>query len=220
MPRSRTTRSAVARSTAAGLLALLAGCAAGPEGAASTEGTHTMPDGTVMEGPTHVHDDSHDHGGEQSGSGASDEAGPSAAARMVCDGQVVDDVTRILELDGEVTSRTSWAEPTFRCTFDVPDGALVLTVHDVDDEAAGMAHFQQVRTSHPDATPLKGVYGLGLPAYETEAGTVSFVKDGKTLEVDATALPARGNGVEGAMTRTEIAYAVATSVLTCWTEHG
>lgn len=200
-----------------GALLALTGCGAGTSsGQASSGGgeeTHTMPDGTVMEGPTHVHDDSHDHG-------AAGATGPSPVARMVCAGQVVDDVTRILDLAGDVTPSSSWTEPTFRCTFDVPDGPLVLTVHDADDEAAGMAHFQQARTSHRDATPLRGVYGLGLPAYETESGTVSFVRDGKTLEVDATALPARGNGVDGAMSRTEIAYAVATSVLTCWTEHG
>lgn len=83
-----------------------------------------------------------------------------------------------------------------------------------------MAHFQSERISSTDAAPIKGVYSLGLPAYETKAGIVSFVKDGKTLEVDASGLGGERLGVENSKTRSEVAYAVATSVLACWTQHG
>lgn len=206
-------RSVVARWVSVGALVVLAGCGGGPTGLAAEAGTgtHTMSDGTVMEGPTHIHDEGHDHGD------AAD--GPSEAATMVCTGQVVDDVTRIMDLAAPVEPASSWAAPEFRCTFDLDQGPLVLTVHDATDETAGLAHFQQQRVSQEDARPIKGVYSLGLPAFETRRGTVSFVRDGKTLEVDASALRGRLDSA-GEMSRGDLAYAVATSVLACWTQHG
>lgn len=200
----------------------LGACAAsgGGAGQAATE-SHTMADGTVMEGGRHVHDDSHSHEDGHSHEdppGGSAAVGPSEAARMVCTGQVVDDVTRIMGLEDPVEPESSWSKPTFTCTFSLPAGPLVLSVHDAPDTTVGEAHFRGLRASRSDDVPIKGVYSLGLPAYET-AGTVAFVKDGKTLEVDATALTGR-LGSQQDMSRSEIAYAVATSVLACWTQHG
>ncbi len=199
-----------------GALLALSGCAA-PENppADPAPESHTMPDGTVMDGQTHTHGDSHDHGPGETA------AGPSAAARMICAGDVVDDVTRIMDAPAEVSPTSSWQAPIFTCRFDLDAGTLTLSVHDASDTASGMAHFQNERISSTDAAPIRGVYSLGLPAYETKAGIVSFVKDGKTLEVDATGLNGeRRLGVENTKTRSEIAYAVATSVLACWTQHG
>jgi hypothetical protein len=206
-------RVTIACALAGGLL-LLPACAS-DDRADSAEpgiGTHTMSDGTVMGGETHVHDDSHDHGSADAASG------PSAAAKMVCAGQVVEDVTRIMDLNTSVQPTSTWKDPMFTCTFDLDQGPLVLEVHDAEHRASGMAHFQTLRTGQEGAVPLRGVYSLGLPAFETRSGTVAFVKDGKTLEVDASRLTGR-LGTEGEKNRMELAYAVATSVLACWTEH-
>lgn len=198
-------------------LFLLGGCAStGDSNAQRPSEKHTMPDGTVMKGPTHVHDDSHSHGEEDEPGQA---VGPSQAARMVCTGQVVDDVTRIMGLATPAEPMSSWKKPEFTCTFDLDAGPLVLSVHDATDVPDGQQHFRTMQASHADAEPIRGVYSLGLPAYETADGTVAFVKDGKTLEVDASDLTGK-LGVQKDMTRAEIAYAVATSVLACWTEHG
>lgn len=207
------------------LAVALVGCGSGDETTDAQGGeTHVMPDGTVMKGKTHVHDDSHSHGEESApeDSGSDASTGPSQAARMVCSGQVVADVTRILGLDEKTEPSSSWTKPDFRCAFDTPGGPLVLTVHDADDESAGEQHFQRMQSAQAGARPIKGVSGLGLPAYETPEGITSFVKDGKTLTVDASRLTGRDGrlGTEQDMTRSEIAYAVASSVLTCWTEHG
>lgn len=179
-----------------------------------------MADGTVMEGKTHSHDDEGSHGEGTHGERAA--AGPSEAAAMICTGQVVDDVARIMGRDEIPEPTASWESPLYTCTFALPDGPLVLTVHDAAEEALGRAHFEGMRAAAPGATPIKGVYSLGLPAYETR-DSVAFVKDGKTLEVDASGLGVSGLGgrlgVEGDQDRGEIAYAVATSVLSCWTEH-
>jgi len=69
-----------------------------------------------------------------------------------------------------------------------------------------------------DGSPalLKGLQAFGLPAYESADGRVVFLKDGKTLAVDAGALPrVAGPGGES---RTEVAYAVAADVVGCWSE--
>lgn len=205
-------RNRAAVAVAVGSLLALGGCGGGS--AEPQAVTHTMPDGTVMSGGSMAggHDDSHESGHRASG--------PSEAARMVCTGDVVDDVGRIMGRSRTPEPASSWQPPTFTCTFDLEQGPLVLTVHDATDQAAGMAYFQEQRTSAQGATPIKGVYSLGLPAFETSRGTASFVRDGKTLEVDATGLPARDDmGGQHDMSRSEIAYAVATSVLACWTEH-
>lgn len=204
--------------TVATIALLVGGCATAADDTAGggpepTE-NHTMPDGSVMEGSEHVHDDSHDHG--EAGGQAS---GPSAAARMVCTGDVVDDVTRIMTAEATPEPSSAWTRPMFTCRFDLAQGPLVLTVHDAAQPDAGIAHFAERRAAQPDATQIRGVYSLGLPAYRAEDGLVSFLRDGKTLEVDATGLRGERFGVEGSMTRAEVAYAVASSVLACWTEH-
>lgn len=201
------------------MLAALAACDGGAEaGAHGPSDTHTMPDGTVMQGTEHPgghhHSDDSGHGKDAE----EDAAGPSPAARMVCAGSVVDDVTRILALEGEPEPSSSWNTPMFICTFELDEGPLVLTVHDAAQERAGKRHFDTVRAELGQTSPLKGMYGLGLPAFETDDGTVVFIKDGKTLRVDATELPDH-LGPDDGMSQTELAYAVATSVLACWTEH-
>lgn len=206
---------------------LITGCAstaAEPPPAAGPSALHTMPDGTVMSdsemadmpGMTHDHD--HDHGSGPDASASPEPVGPSPAARMVCSGDVVADVSRILALDTEPAPTSAWAQPMFTCTYQLRGGPLVLSVHDATDEAAGKQYFADLRTELGDTEELRGMYGLGLPAYETDDGTVVFIRDGKTLQVDATALPDK-LGPDHSMSQTDLAYAVATSVLACWTEH-
>lgn len=215
--RSTSRRSAIGRgAVVAAVLVVLAGCGGSTEPGAGGEepsDSHTMADGTVMDGAEHVHDDSHSHQGDETATG------PSEAARMICTGQVVDDVARIMGLDEPVEPSSSWSSPMFTCTFELEQGPLVLTVHDATEPDAGMAHFEAQRTSATDVAAIKGVYSLGLPAYETEAGLVSFIREGKTLEVDATGLKGTKLGVEEDMTKAGIAYAVASSVLACWVDH-
>ncbi|MDN5892456.1 MAG: hypothetical protein L0H93_00395 [Nocardioides sp.] len=192
---------------------VLAGCGQGGGDSSAPEpgtvgGTHTMPDGTVMSDSEMGQDPS-----------SSEEASePSPAARMVCAGDVSKDVRRIAGLDRKPAVTSTWDEPLFTCTYTLEDAPLVLTVHDATDESRGRAHFAALRKQLGTTTDIKGVYSLGLPAYETGDGVAAFIRDGKTLEVDATRLPRR-SGPEGGMSRADMAYAVATSVLACWTEH-
>lgn len=208
----RTTQWAAA--TAAALLLTGCGADAGEPGAgpavdegSTASGSHTMPDGSVMSD-----DEMTGQTGETTG------AEPSPAARMVCAGDVADDVQRIAGLEQAPARRAAWSEPTYTCTYALPQGPLVLTVHDATDEASGRDHYETLRSTLDDPRDIVGMDGLGLPAYETDDGVVVFIKDHKTLEVDATALP-DSLGPEGDLSRADLAYAVASSVLTCWKKH-
>ena len=57
---------------------------------------------------------------------------------------------------------------------------------------------------------------FGFPAFETRRGDVVFIKDHKTLWVDASRLaPER---LPADLTPADVAYGVAAAVIGCWTE--
>jgi hypothetical protein len=186
------------------LLSGCAGSAAGAPGPSNPEESHTMPDGTEMSGSEH---DAH-----------SSADGPSEAAQMVCAGQVVTAITKILGLDAAPTPIPAWDDPTYSCTYEVDGSQLELSVHDATDVSVGEAHFAELRDGFENAEDIEGLLGLGLPSFSTGDGVVSFLRDGKTLVVDATALP-DGLGPDGTRTQDQVAYAVASAVLTCWVDH-
>lgn len=204
---------------------LLTACGAasgqgGDQGSAAQEPgepTHTMADGSVMDGSTHE-EHGGDHGGDH-GSHGSSVAGPSEVATMICGGQVGEDVGRIMGVEGELEPTSTWEEPVFTCTFDLPEGPIVLRVHDATDEQAGQAYFEGLQAGDRQAEPLRGLLGLGLPAFTTDRGTAVFIREGKTLEVDATGLPRGPVSATGDQDRRDVAYEVASSVLACWTAH-
>ncbi|WP_405217027.1 hypothetical protein [Agrococcus sp. Ld7] len=222
----------MARTTWLGTIAiaamLMTGCAAttaAPAEAPSPAPSHTMPDGTVMDGAehgahgdaeaTHTMPDGTVMEGAEHGAHAASDAEPSEAARMICDGQVATAVASTFRLDDEVTPTSSWDAPQFTCTYDIDGAPLVLTVHDTTDAAAGEEHYDELQRSL-QADDIEGLLGLGLPSFSDDEGRVAFLRDGKTLVVDATALP---EGFAGEMTRSEASYAIATAVLGCWVEH-
>lgn len=190
---------------------LMTGCAASaaePPTSASTEPSHTMPDGTVMDGA--------DHGAHPAEPAATAAADPSHAALMVCDGQVESAIASMLEVEGDIAPTPSWEAPMFSCSYDIDGAPLVLSVHDATDLDDGEQHFDETQASL-GADDIEGMLGLGLPSFSTGDGVVGFLRDGKTLLVDATALPDSLAG--GAMTRDGAAYAAASAVLVCWVEH-
>jgi hypothetical protein len=190
---------------------LMTGCAStapqtqlGP----NPESSHVMPDGTAMSGSEHEgHEAQHEN-----------EYGPSGAAQMICAGQVVTAVTNVLGLGSEVSPSSSWQKPMFTCTYEIDGQPLVLSVHDATNQAEGEEYFAALQNSMDNAGTIEGSLGLGMPSFSTGEGIVAFIRDGKTLLVDATALPA-GLGADKTTTRSQAAYALATAVLLCWVEH-
>lgn len=185
-----------------------AGTAPQTQSGPNPEPAHVMPDGTAMSGSEHEdHEDAHEN-----------EHGPSAAAQMICAGQVVTAVANILELAKEVSPSSSWEKPNFTCTYEIDGQPLVLSVHDASNQTEGDEHFMALQNSTDNAATIEGALGLGMRSFSTGEGIVAFMRDGKTLLVDATALPT-GLGADGTTTRSQAAYAIATAVLVCWVEH-
>lgn len=205
---------------------VLGGCGGGSgthSGSTRPSGTMTMPDGTVMSSGQMAGMGTSKPGGSTSGTSGSARAsmagmharsGPSAAAAMICSNDTRGAVRRTFELSAEPTSTKSWSQKTFRCVYRLPGGELKLAVKDLSNLRAGHTYFERASASLPGSRAIHGLQALGHPAFETATGQVGFLKDGKTLLVDASGVPAqdlpRGIG------RTTAAYGVAAAVIACW----
>jgi hypothetical protein len=146
-------------------------------------------------------------------------SGPSQTARMVCEEhEIRDAVKRSFQMSGEPTSTHTWskADRVYSCRWSVPKGTLKMTVQDAGDPTAGRAWFDRLRGRLDGAQAIRGMDNFGFPAFQTRAGDVVFIKDGKTLHVDATGLP--DASLPRGFTRPEVAYSVASAVIGCWTE--
>lgn len=186
---------------------VVAGCGSDPESAPSADiGTSTHS--------------STDHAEEMPGMDMGSSAdGPSETAAMICTDEIEEAVVATLDLSQTPGKSDDWSDLLYTCTYALPTGDLVLTVKDSADEPSGMDYFDTLESrldKEVSVQPIRGLAGLGLPSYESRNGHVVFIKDGKTLHVDATDLP-RDVGQAG-QTRTEVAYQVATDVIACWSE--
>ena len=194
------------------VVAALAGC-----GSTGTSQTHVMSDGRTMSGSSmsgmdHLTDVPDEH----SASGAADVSGPSEAAAMVCSDEIRTAVAHTLQLRSAPQGLQAWQSPRFRCSYLVGGGELRLSVQDLDIGGPGRTFFDGLRGRLPRATPLRGVQALGFPSFETARGDVVFLKDHKTLWVDASRLPT--GALPTGLSRTEVAYGVAAAVIACWSE--
>ena len=181
---------------------LLAGCANGPSSPHSG-GAAAEAGGTQSETPS------------PAAVAAAAEGSPSAAAKMVCGDETRANITRILSLPASPPTSDSWAEKLYTCTYSLPSGPLVLSVRETADPAAARARFDSLQRQ-PTARPIEGMTNLGLPGFETTAGSVVFAKDNFVLTVDATALPPTLG--PHSVSRNAFAYETATGVLACWSE--
>ena len=203
------------------LVGLLAGCGGTqgmqgmdgkhPEGVASSgampSGRHTMPDGTVMGGKQMPH---------SSAPATSSNGEPSAAASMICSDDIAGVVKKTFALKAMPRRTAIWSVPVYRCEYALPGGDLKLTVADFDAAGPGRVWFTKLRNRLSAAKTLSGMQALGFPAYETDAGDVVFLKDHKTLWVDASRV--RKSELPAGFSRSDAAYHVAASVIACWSK--
>jgi hypothetical protein len=148
--------------------------------------------------------------------GGAGAAGPSQAARMICSQEIRDAVARTFELAQAPRSTGDWSHRVFTCRYRLPGGPLILSVQDATNEHAGRAYFTGLRSRLTGARDIEGVESFGFPAFETPDGNVAFVKDGKTLRVDASDVAKASLPADFSMA--EAAYGVAAAVIGCWTE--
>jgi len=143
---------------------------------------------------------------------------PSAPAKMICGAEIRDAVRRTFATSGNPASAHSWskADRVYSCTHRLPHGNLAMSVQDSLDKKSGRAYFDALRNRLPGARAITGMESYGFPAFETPEGNVVFLKDGKTLQVNAAAL--RGAALPPDFSREEVAFSVASAVIACWSE--
>lgn len=98
----------------------------------------------------------------------------------------------------------------------MPHGTLHLSVRDLGAGAAATSWFHDAEHRTHGAHRIKGPQALGLPAFEAPGGQVGFLKDGRTMVVDAASV-AKQDLPPGSH-RTVVAYGLAASVIACWSE--
>ncbi len=138
-------------------------------------------------------------------------------ARMVCGGEVARNLKELDGLPRAIPATSTWKDQIFTCTYTLAEGPLVLTVKKSATNAEAKSYFSATQAAVSGVT-MPSFAALGIPAYSTPQGAVSFVKDDMTLLVDVTALP--DSVGPQATKRGEFASTVASFVLACWREHG
>ena len=165
---------------------------------------HTMASGQTMAGHSHPPTPGQTTAGSE----------PSAAAKMVCAGDVPAQVKTVLNLSAPAPTSTSWQDQLYTCTYTLPMGKMVLSVKESASKPAARDYFQALRAKLGDTEPLLAV---GEQAYATKTGTAVVLKDNMTLRVDTTGLPAVFGPLQ--QRRTDLAYEMATIVMGCWIDH-
>lgn len=170
----------------------------------------------ASDGPSEEHSGGH-HGTESSAPAEDGDTGPSDAAAMVCGQQTKDNISAILDLNAAPHTVTNWADKVFTCTYHLAEGPLVISVKESADPTSARNYFDALKSEVGDSTPIKGLANLGFPAYQTDDGSVVFLKDNMTLHVNATDLPPAVG--PDSIAPTSFAYQTATTILACWKEH-
>ena len=134
---------------------------------------------------------------------------------MICAEETQGNVAKILSVEHPSTPVDHWANDLYTCTYQVPSGTLRLSVKQSADDTAARAYFDAQQKAAGNPETIQGLANLGLPAYQTPDGKVSFVKDNMTLLVDGSQLSSDDPSTPS---RTHLAYQVATAILGCWSE--
>jgi hypothetical protein len=167
--------------------------------------THVMSDGSTMK-------DSQMHGMDMS----SNAAKPSEAAAMICADETAGAVQRNFAVTKLPAGVARFSDQLYQCTYQLAAGDLRLSVKDLSAAAPGEAYFNYLKGDLAPVEPIRGVESFGFPAFETSRGDVVFIKDHKTLWVDASRV--NQADLRPGATRTEAAYGVAAALIACWSE--
>ena len=176
----------------------LAGCGSSastsstsPAGQAMTPGM-VMPDGSTM-------------------APGSPGTAPSEAAKMICTDETRNNITTVLSVAPDAKPVSTWRGGTYTCTYRLPAGPIVLSVHESVDVPAAIDYTDQLR---PGLAGAKDLNGLSALAFGTPDGVVALQKDNDTLRVDTSGL-ARQSKLYAH--RADFAYEIAAVIMGCWT---
>jgi hypothetical protein len=132
---------------------------------------------------------------------------------MVCSSEIRAAVSTLVAPATAVGTAT-WRAPDFSCTYRLPGHVLVVEVREAGTAAGALADLRRRRRQALSPRTITGLASFGLPGFQSDDGEVVFAKDDKTLRVDARDLPARSGRFR--QTRGQIAYQVASDILSCW----
>lgn len=135
---------------------------------------------------------------------------PSAAAKMICTKETRDNITTVLSVAPDPKPVSTWRGGTYTCTYRLPMGSIVLSVHESADDATAAAYTDGLRSSVPGAKDLAGLTKIAFGAN----GVVLLQKDNDTLRVDTTGLQPQSKLYAH---RADFAYEIATVIMGCWT---
>lgn len=137
---------------------------------------------------------------------------PSQAAKMICTDETRDNIATALSVTPDPKPAATWQGGTYTCTYGLPGGTIVLSVHESPDAPTAAAYTAGLRPSLPDATNLTG---LTPTAFGTTTGLIVLQKDNDTLRVDTSALAAQTDPLY--KHRADFAYEIAAIIMGCWT---
>jgi hypothetical protein len=200
----------------AGGAVLLGGCASSPTHVAQRPASsQAMTPGMVMQagstmGPGEMTPGMVMPNGTTMSPGAPGTA-PSKAAKMICTDEVRDDITTVLSVALDPKPVSTWRGGTYTCTYRLPMGSIVLSVHESADVPSAVAYTGKLRPSLPGAKDLVGLTKL---AFGTADGVLVLQKDNDTLRVDTSGLQPQSKLYKN---RAVFAYSIATVIMGCWT---
>jgi hypothetical protein len=136
---------------------------------------------------------------------------PSEAAKMICTDETRNNITTVLAMTPDPRPVSTWRGGTYTCTYRLPAGTIVLSVHESADVPAATAYTTALRPSLRGAKDLNGLSDL---AFGTANGVVALQKDNDTLRVDTSGLTKQSTLYAH---RADFAYEIAAVIMGCWT---
>jgi hypothetical protein len=135
---------------------------------------------------------------------------PSEIAKMVCQKKAQGELNEVLGVNAVVQTPT-WTDHRYSCTYQYPNGSMVLSVKELSSWSETKSYFAMLGTQLGDVGKLGN---LGQGAFTTSNGSVVVRKDWKVLLVDITGLPPQF-GVPPT-SKADIADSVSDVILGCW----
>ncbi len=139
----------------------------------------------------------------------------SSQAHIVCSSDARGEMATALGVKTSTPPVPGWADGAYTCTYTYADGAhFVLSVKDLASKAAAVSAFDDLahtlgRTNQPINL------GASSQAFLTPAGNAVVQKDEHILVVDVSGVPA--SWLNPPNDRAQVATAVATTIMGCWT---
>jgi len=136
----------------------------------------------------------------------------SEAAKMICTDETRDNIATVLSVTLDLKPVPTWQGGTYSCTYRLPTGTILLSVHESPDAPTAAAYTARQRPSIPDARDLVGLTKI---AFGAPNGILVLQKDNDTLRVDTSGLsPQAGRLYKH---RADFAYEIAAVIMGCWT---